>query len=202
MEEIEAITTPKLLLVEGKDEKNIFTALLSHLSLEDIQVLDIAGKTKIHKKLKALTTLAPNFSNVTSIGIVRDADDKPKGAFQSICSALKKAGLSVPRKQLSFTAERPKIGILILPKPGSKGMLEDICLESIKDTPEVKCIKIYFDCIKKNTKTLPNNLSKAKIHAFLAAKEPGLRLGEAAQKGRWQWDHEAFNGIKNFLRML
>jgi len=133
MEDIEDITKHKLLIVEGTDEQNFFKAFLRHLSLDDIQVMNMRGKSKIRAKLRALT-LAPNFSDVTSLGIIRDADDDPSGAFQSVCDALRGAELVAPRRQLSFTRGNPKTGIMVLPQPGSKGMLEDVCLNSINDT--------------------------------------------------------------------
>lgn len=201
MEEIASIAKPKILAVEGKDEKNFFDALLMNLQLTDIQVMDIGGKSNFPAKLKAIA-FSPNFGGVISLGIIRDADDNPMGAFKSICNAIMKVKLSVPTTQMSFTSGSPKTGIMILPKPGVKGMLEDICLESIKDTPEMECIQIYFDCIKKKTKALPRNFSKALTYTFLAAKAPGLRLGEAAQRGIWQWNNKAFKEIKKFVGLL
>ena len=201
MEDIEDITKHKLLIVEGTDEQNFFKAFLRHLSLDDIQVMNMRGKSKIRAKLRALT-LAPNFSDVTSLGIIRDADDEPSGAFQSVCDALKGAGLVAPRRQLSFTRGNPKTGIMVLPQPGSKGMLEDVCLNSINDTQEMDCIIKYLDCIKKHTGTLPSNISKSKLYSFLATKEPGLRLGEAALRSVWRWDNPAFEQIKRFLKLL
>ena len=201
MEEIEDITKHKLLIVEGTDEQNFFMAFLRYLSLDDIQVLNMRGKSKIRAKLRALT-LTPNFSDVTSLGIIRDADNDPSGAFQSVCDALKVAGLVAPRRQLSLTRRNPKTCIMVLPQPGSKGMLEDVCLSSINDTHEMDCITKYLDCIKKYTGTLPTNISKSKIYSFLATKEPGLRLGEAAQRSVWKWDNPAFNQMNNFLNLL
>lgn len=201
MEDIEDITKHKLLIVEGTDEQNFFMAFLRHLAFDDIQVMNMRGKSKIRAKLRALT-LAPNFSDVTSLGIIRDADDDPSGAFQSVCDALRGAGLVAPTRQLSFTRSNPKTGIMVLPQPGRKGMLEDVCLNSINDTKEMDCIIKYLDCIKKHTGTLPSNISKSKIHSFLATKEPGLRLGEAAQRGVWIWDNPAFKQMKKFLDLL
>jgi hypothetical protein len=49
----------------------------------------------------------------------------------------------------------------------------------------------------------PQDLSKAKVHAFLASRrEPDLRLGEAAEKGYWPLDSESFTSIKELLRKI
>lgn len=196
------IIKPKLLIVEGDDEKGLFEALLNHLSLSDIQVLSIGGKTKLRPNLKLLR-ITPNFDTVIALGITRDADDSPSNAFQSVCDAIRNANLAVPTKQLSLTTGTPKTAIMILPEPEIKGMLEDVCLKSFEDNPEMECVTNYLNCIKEKTGNLTDQLSKAKIHTILAAKqEPGLRLGEAAQKGYWHWDNPTFDQIKDFLRLL
>ncbi len=82
-----AITKPKLLLVEGKDEVELFEKLLVDLGLMGIDIRDIMGKTKYRKHIEALPRLS-GFGEVTSVGIVTDADKQPKGAFDSICDAL------------------------------------------------------------------------------------------------------------------
>ncbi len=50
----EAITKSKILLVEGKDEVNLFTELLVNLDLTDVQVIEVSGKDKFPSKLEAL----------------------------------------------------------------------------------------------------------------------------------------------------
>ncbi len=202
MLKLEKIVKTKLLIVEGQDEKGFFTALIEHLSLDDIQVMPIGGKTQLRDSLEALS-LAPNFNKVITLGITRDADDNPSGAFQSVSDAISNANLRPPSKQLFIANGKPRTVIMILPKPDIAGMLEDVCLDSVASTPEMDCITEHLDCIKEKTGNLPDNLSKAKICTLLATKpKPGLRLGEAAQKGYWQWDNAAFEQIKQFLKLL
>jgi hypothetical protein len=69
-----AIVERKLLLVEGKDEVNFFTAALrDHLNLVGIQVIDYSGKTRLSGFLRTLAA-DPVFASVTGIGVIRDAD--------------------------------------------------------------------------------------------------------------------------------
>ena len=44
---LKPITKPKVLIVEGKDEELLFSKLIDHLELQDIEIWDIGGKTKI-----------------------------------------------------------------------------------------------------------------------------------------------------------
>ena len=193
----------KLLIVEGEDERRFFTALLKHMDIKDIQVLPIGGKTQIHSKLKAITSTAYFRKRVESLVIVRDADSNPQSAFQSVCTALQKAGLPIPSKLMAFTPTKPKVGIIVLPDGDSAGMLEDLCLRAVGNEPVMECIEQYFSCLEQKGISLPRNMSKAKIHVYLASKpEADKRLGEASEAGYWPWGNQVFEKIKQFLRNL
>ena len=196
------VTKHRVLVVEGKEDCFFFTALLEKLSLPNTQVLPIGGKDKIHPYLKALVA-TPGFSGVTSLGIVRDADDDPDASFQSVCSALKAAGLPTPTKPMETVGSKPKVTVMILPEATVPGALEDICLKAVMDDPVMPCVNQYFQCLKDTASSFPRNESKARIHVFLASREEAdLRLGEAARKGVWPWQNNAFDQIKAFLRVI
>lgn len=73
IEEKRKIDKQKLLIVEGRDEEEVFGALLENLMIYDIQIMGIGGKTQIRPNLKALIT-DPLFDQLISLGIIRDAD--------------------------------------------------------------------------------------------------------------------------------
>jgi len=105
------IIKPKLLLGEGSDEVEFFNALLAHLKIEDVQVIDYLGKHNVFVELATVLKL-PGFNQLQSIGITRDADyfdnvadwlvpenrgiGEAKAAFDSICNALRKANPALP----------------------------------------------------------------------------------------------------------
>ena len=199
---LEPITGPKVLIVEGEDEKRLFSELIAYLNLPDIEIRDIGGKTKFRRNIRALA-ITSGFDMVASVGVIRDADDNPAGAFQSVCDALQDAGLARPTEPLQPVGDSPRITVMILPDGETSGMLEDLCLESVEEDPAMRCVDEYFKCLQERLEGLPRNLSKAKVHAFLASRErPGLRLGEAAQKRYWPWEHPAFEQVKRFLSIL
>ena len=196
------IKHPKLLIVEGKEDELFFSAFCHHLGLNDIQVLSIGGKTNLPSNLKALKK-ATNFSQVTALGIIRDADEDANAAFQSVCSALQHAGLPKPPKPMTPSSERPRVSVMILPDNQSPGALEDICLKAIAGTPAMRCVDEFFCCLQRHHLPPSKNLSKAKVLAYLTSlPEPDKRLGESAQSGYWNWDHPAFSDLKDFLRSL
>jgi len=193
------ILKPNLLVVEGHDDELFFNALVKHLNLGDIQILPIGGKTKLCENLRALT-ISPGFANAASITIVRDADDNPKGAFQSVQDALKSAGLPSPEKAFERYEQEPRVMVMILPEEGKTGALEDLCLNSVANDTIIYCVEKHFSCLKEQKISLPQNPAKAKVQVFLGSKEKsGKRLGEAAQAGYWPMDSDAFAQIRKSL---
>jgi len=197
------IKKEKFLIVEGRDDEEFFGTYLEKLKIIDVQVAGIGGKTRIRAILKALRT-DPLFNRVTSLGIIRDADDNYDAAFQSIQNGLKDAGLPIPRNALIQTKTSPKVTVMILPSKGLSGALEDICLESVKDNPAMLCVDDYFKCLEaKGVYKSKEHLAKAKVRVFLSScKDPTLSLGIAAKKGVWPLDSVLFKGIKEFLQSL
>ena len=84
-------------------------------------------------------------------------------------------------------------------------MIEDVCLESVKADPAIDCVDGYFECIRQTNVPGPKEvrMAKARLHAFLASREePHLRLGEAADKGIWDFEADAFRPLKDLLELL
>lgn len=193
------IREPHLLVVEGVEDQRFFTALIKHMQLQGIQIMPIGGKTNLRRNLIALSS-TPGFSRVNSLAIVRDADEIPQAAFQSVHDALKAANLSAPKRPLKVAGSQPQVTIMILPRENKVGALEDICLESVEKDPAMSCVKEYFQCLHRQGVPQPKNMSKARVQVFLASKPKALRLGEAAEKGYWPWDAKALGPVIDFLQ--
>ncbi len=196
------IEREKVLIVEGQDEERFFGAMIEHLGLGNIQVMGIGGKDKLRQSLRMLSR-APDFARVTALGVIRDADRDPSAAFQSVCDALRGAGLHAPETPLELVAGHPKVGVMIVPGESRPGTLEDICLESVAEDVAMPCVEQYFECLRGNGCDLPAHVAKAKVQVFLASRSRVcLRLGEAAQAGYWPWGAAAFKEVKGFLQRI
>jgi len=78
-------------------------------------------------------------------------------------------------------------------------MLETVCLRSVEDQSAMEYVDDYFKGTRKVGR-VPNNNSKARVHAWLALEtEPDKRLGEA---GYWDLNHEAFARLGKFLESI
>lgn len=191
------IRESKVVAVEGKDDISFVEVLLDHLSIRSIQVIELGGKDNFKRIIPALKN-TPGFDKVSKFGIIRDADSNPNDALKSVQSALAKAGFAQPQKANEFAYGSPSVGVFIMPGNEDTGMLEDLCLQSIEDSPETACIDTFFDCVGKEK---IKHLSKAKVQAYLAT-QPQLvnRLGLGAKKGYWNLDHNCFTEFASFLK--
>lgn len=210
----------KLLLVEGSDDRRLFGALANHLGIDGIAIESYNGKPNLGNDL-ADRVRSPNFRLYSSIGIVRDADDDAQSAFDSVIGSLRRAYLPTPSVPISSVTQRNlRIAVLIIPPSEGRGELEDMCLRSIEDTEEHACVDAYINCLETlGTPISTNRRAKAKVHAYLAAgpeprffagapdessgrRNPGLRVGEAAEARVWNWTSPAFTQVAEFLRRL
>lgn len=204
LEKRTSIDKPALLLVEGDEEVGFFGALLKHLGISEIQIMK-AGKTRFRDNLSTYRLMS-GFDSVRSIGVVRDADDSARAAFDSVRDSLKHNNLPQPNAILMPSTDTPRTMVLIMPPDGegTGRMLEDLCWASMMDDPAMPCVAQYFECLaEKDFAHRPTAIAKARVHAFLASREePDLRLGEAAGKGYWNFDSPVFEQVKNFLQQV
>lgn len=197
------ITFSKVLLVEGHDAFQFFKALLRHMSLLDkIELSNTGGISDLRDYLETLVVIE-GFANIEALGIVRDAETSAESAFAALNRDLNNAGLPTPAKPFEPAEGKPQVSVFILPDNVQPGMLETLCLNSVSQEPAMLCTTQYFDCLKQAQQSLPNNMAKARLHAFLASRpKPDLLLGQAAHAGYWPFDHSAFDPLKKFLVAL
>ena len=80
---LSAITHPKALLVEGQDEVNFFNALLQHMSIANVQIIEVGGKYSFQNEFPTFLALS-GFEWITAFAIIRDADLSHSSTFDSI----------------------------------------------------------------------------------------------------------------------
>ncbi len=199
------IRETKQVLVEGLEEVRVFSHLASQLSLTDVQCHSYQGKMNLTRFIRTFLAL-PDFAKVRSLAVVADADFDIEGTRTRIRHALQNAGLPQPSAPLTEASEgHLRVSYLILPHLRETGMLEDVCLESVKSEPVMECVEQFMECVKGKREDWPKREAKAKarVHAYLASQDrTDLRLGEAAEKGIWNYDSDAFNPLKELLSKL
>jgi hypothetical protein len=193
----------KFVFCEGGDDLAVAVGVAGSIGLTDIRVEPFLGKSKLRDFLKDVQT-RPEFAQnkVAAIGVIRDADDDGGAAFQSVRDALVANGFKAPDKNGGFAANGIKVGVLIVGPRGGKGMVEDLCLNSVSNLPEFPCVDEYFQCITQKSGRKDFS-SKAKVRVWMASHvDYELYVGKAAEKGYWDWESPVFDSLKKFLRGL
>ena len=190
-----SINQPRLLLVEGNDDRNFFNVMLKHCDRDDIQVLGFDGVDNLRSYLPALVA-SPGWHQVVSLGIVRDAENDAESAKASVRGAVESAGL-----QMDGSA--PRVSLLVLPDGERPGMLETLLCDSFADSPINDCINEFLACSTERAGANVKRMAKARAHAYLATREdPHVSVGVAAQKDYWDLDHPAFEQLRDFIAGL
>ena len=199
------ILEDRLLLVEGRDELNLFEQLIKTCFKHKpgIQVLDIGGKTTLGRNLKTVRTLAVSRPSLRSIGIVRDSDVSATNSFRSVCASVRGAPFTPPPAHANFSDASPSIGIFIVPDGSRPGAIETICRGSVQGDMAAKCVDKYIDCLNTHNALKSNIPDKTFTHAYLAAtRDPAARVGEGALQGAWDFQSPAFANLRQFIHDL
>jgi len=200
-----SLTKPNLLLCEGEDEVNFFSAWFLELGWSDVQVVAYQGKAKLSEFLSDLSKLS-GATQVKCLAITQDADDDATGAVQSVDHA-------VAHSPGWIQAMQPPV--FILPGEGRSGALESLWLASLTDDSKTACVEEFFRCIQEKgwepSGVFAKN-DKARAQLWIAMKDtPNERFGIAAWHGRrdtekpWMKDkwvdfnHAAFDSLRQFL---
>jgi hypothetical protein len=202
------IRAPKQLLVEGRTPEIFFREWVQALGLDGkIEVRDYHSFTQLTDFLKVFTGYKEFKESVESVGIIRDAEDKPATlAFQSVCASLRVVGLNCPEKCGAFSNGPKRTGVFVLPDCDQPGMLETLCWSILETDPkskqEVDCVMAHLQCLGR-AKVQTRNPNKAKVWTYLAGRgefEP--QVGRAAQAKVWEWKSPVLQRLAEFLQRL
>ncbi len=200
------VDSDRLLLVEGKDETNLLNALIRECTdngAPPIQVIEAGGRDQFAANLRTIGISLKARPTFRSIGVIRDADDNPKGAFQSVCAHLQNAGYAAPPSHGTFSNTSPSVGVFIVPGGDRCGAIETLCRCSVMDTAAARCVEQYLQCLETHNAMASANSDKSFVHAYLAStRNPVARVGEGAQGGVWNFSSPAFREIRNFVCSL
>ena len=203
-------------IVLGRYFSDRLLAMLGSLGITDVTMSIYNGKANLGNDLSARIRES-EFQAVSSLGIVRDADDSSQSAFHSVVGSLQRANLPTPNAPtIPMERDGLRISVLILPPGDDCGELENVCLSSVAGITDMQCVESYFDCLSNVEPSIAaNHMAKARLHSYLAIgpvhttdddhitrRRPALRLGEAAEAGVWNWSSPAFEKVADFLRNL
>jgi len=194
----------KFVFCEGGDDLAVVRGVAESIGLLDFRIERFLGKDRLTEFLSDVRK-RPEFvqENVASVAVVRDADEDLNAAFTSVRHSLTTNGFTpCPDHNGQIAGTSRRIGILIIGPNQGKGMIEDLCLQSVSDRPEFGCVDDYLRCIADKCDRRSFS-SKGKIRIWMGShSDHDLYVGCAAAKGYWPWENASFDPLKAFLRAL
>lgn len=183
--------TQKLLL-EGKDDLFVTAEICEKAGIKHtFDLIDCDGVDNIPGFLEQYC-VQKRRPDVSTLGVVLDADAFLKERWQSIKTQFERMGYNIPQSPdsqgtiIEGQGRNPRIGIWIMPNNTHSGMLEDFVKFLVPENDELLSeVNKTLDSIegkRLNNYTLLHR-SKAQIHTWLAWQEdPGVPMGLAIKK--------------------
>lgn len=192
----------KLLLVEGDDDESVIWHL-NDRSGRDV-AFEITKKNSVESVLGSLATEAVAEGR-SSLGVVVDADSGIVSRWQSIGYYLSDAKILLPEGPdpagtvvMPRQPEHPRVGVWLMPDNTSPGELEDFVSELIPPGDGVwPHAQNYVAQVPEADR--PPKPSKAEVHAWLAVRAEGRRMGTSIRAGAFDLQRPA---ARTFLTWL
>lgn len=176
---------PRVLLVEGQDDKHVVGHLLERCQPGlDFEIVDVGSVESLLESVGAHVR-APGRQVV---GILIDSNEDIEARWQAVTQRLIGEGFAPPKvrspKGTIFGA-RPRVGIWLMPDNVSPGELENFVVQMIPaDDPIWPLSQSYIAQIPpQKRKFTEKKKVRAELHAWLAAREDPRRMGTAIYTG-------------------
>jgi hypothetical protein len=200
---MDAINAPVLLLVEGRDEKEICEILLHKIDPLFAQKIDVQhadGGASLLASANTVDVLS-GFSQLKTMAIVVDAEESPN-----------KTNSTWTQFKNTFQKNYPICGceILVLPSAEESGALETLFLKSL-DTEKnsiARCAIDFVACVGElGAQSTQARKDKLALVSYINAhtKNPYSRVGVAIQQDAsklFDFDHPSFQPLTEFLKAV
>ena len=193
-----------VLLVEGLDDKHV----VRHLSdcQEEMPNICIFDKDGIEGLLEDIG-LELRVPGRRALGIVVDANEDVNARWSSVANRLREEDIEVPDypgAEGTIINGSPRVGIWLMPDNSSSGELEDFVAEMVPDDDPIwPRARRYIDCIPEaDRKFTEKKIQRARIHAWLAAREDPRRMGAAIGAHDLRVDGALSTTFAEWLRQL
>ena len=207
----ESDSHPRVLLVEGPDDKHVVIHLSERSGLT--QNFVIVEKEGINSLLDSIE-VEVDIPGRTVLGIMLDANDDLDARWQAVTGRLNRIRQedhfdlpdlpAQPEPGGTIIEGRLRIGIWLMPDNHSTGELEDFVGSMIPSGDPVWFrAEAYIDGIPPaDRKFAPRKTSRAKIHAWLATREEPRLMGLAIKARDLDTNEESTTAFVDWLRTL
>ena len=207
----ESDSHPRVLLVEGPDDKHVVIHLSERSGLT--QNFVIVEKEGINSLLDSIE-VEVDIPGRTVLGIMLDANDDLDARWQAVTGRLNRIRQedhfdlpdlpAQPEPGGTIIEGRLRIGIWLMPDNRSTGELEDFVGSMIPSgDPVWPLSEAYIEGIPPaERKFAPGKIQRAKVHAWLATREEPRRMGLAIKARDLVTDAATTAAFVDWLRTL
>ena len=201
----EDLPPPRLLLVEGEDDRHVVRHLRDRQP--DMPQFDICDKRGFPN---LRDSIGPEIKapGRTALGILVDANDDLTARWQAIAYRLGQAAINLPRPPAAQAGTvvdgTPRVGVWLMPDNQSAGELEDFIQRLIPaGDPVWPRAETYIDGIPADDRRFATEkMLRAKIHAWLATRAEPRKMGSAIGVGDLNANHPLSTQLVDWLRRL
>ncbi len=207
----ESDTHPRVLLVEGPDDKHVVIHLSERSGLQqNFWIIEKEGKDTLLDSI----VLEARTPGRTVMGVVLDANDSLDARWQAVTDRLNRLRQedhfdlpdlpAQPDPGGTIIGGTLRIGIWLMPDNRSTGELEDFVGSMIPEADPVwPRSQAYIDGIPHDDrKFFPGKTQRAKVHAWLAAREAPRPMGLSIRAGDLDTNASNTTTFVNWLREL
>ena len=172
---------PRVLLVEGPDDKHVAQHIWRRHAEETPFCINVAGS---EAELRRVIFAEVKAEGRLALGILLDANTDSGARWQSVRDRLAQAGIAAPERLNpggTVIESRPRVGVWLMPDNSSQGELEDFVAQMIPACDPVWPLsQDYIEGIPAAARKFSEKKKlRAQVHAWLAAREDPRRMGEA-----------------------
>ena len=194
----------RVLLVEGQDDRHVVRHIRHLISpMPAFSILEKGGKDPLLASIHGEILVEGR----TAVGILVDANDNLQARWQAVSNRLRDAGITPPAAPASggtIIDGSPRVGVWLMPDNRSPGELEDVIAKMIPSgDPVWPLSESYIECIPEDDRRFkPAKVQRAKVHAWLAARERPRPMGLAIATGDLKVDGPETQMFVKWLRDL
>lgn len=197
-----------VILVEGKDDAIVVKRIVEGNAEKSVETRGFEGKDRLLDNIEGFLL----GSAAKSVGIIADANADLEDRWKAIRNRLTNCKLGVeipdrlPQDGLILNC-KPRVGVWLMPDNENSGALESFLEQMIPEGAQWNLAVEYVnDAVGKGIESVRGKndvwLMKAKIYAWLAIEDPGMKTGTAIDSGKLKLDGELCQRFISWIKVL
>ena len=201
---VRPVSPPNVLLVEGNDDQYVVIHICQRI--QGMPSFEIKQRGGIDSLLDSIR-IEVRSPGLETLGILVDADDNLNDRWQAVANRLGAVDIDAPDAPIpdgAIIEGFPRVGVWLMPDNQSTGELEDFVEQMIPpNDPVWPLSEAYIDGIPQSARKFADGKTmRAKVHAWLAAREDPRPMGTAIRAGDLDVNAPVSASFVTWLRQL